>query len=77
MKKSDIKVGGIYASKAQQSLRKVIAIGPDHKPEMKRYRSEPGVQYLQIGTLTDGLVLREYLSDFAKWAHHKYGLADS
>lgn len=68
MKPQDIKVGSTYKNKgAGKTLRKVIAIGDEHKPDVywNYDRSHPhdvGVLYEQKGKQ-----YRLYLKSFSKW----------
>ena len=67
MRPCDIKVGETYRNRgAGRTTRKVLAIGPEHKPY--RYSNdgppdEPGVLYEQKGKQGN-----LYLRSFASWA---------
>ena len=68
MNKKEIKVGKKYRNKgAGRTVREVIGIGDDFRPEMffgaGDPPDEPGVEYLQKGE-----PCRLYLSSFAQWA---------
>lgn len=69
MKPSDIEAGKMYRNRGKgKTVRRVIAIGDDHKPDRWYSDStppnEPGVLYAD----RKGRHERLYLSSFAAWA---------
>lgn len=69
MKPSEIEEGKMYRNRGKgKTVRRVIAIGDEHRPErflsMNEPPEEPGVLYADM----KGRHERLYLSSFAAWA---------